>query len=314
VKVNDPFWLKVLKQARYVESTLIIGFSGFIIFYGILASQSGFSRSFPNSPPALSFFVFLFLIVFFGLLEGAHVCVVDLSKHSNETFKQKYPRVVSTHSWVSGPKIFNLSKFLMGRQVMVIFTQFFLGSLVSFPAMVNFPFTDIPFPALFKKIFVDTGLMNVTFVTTFGSLVPQLIATRYPVQFMNLYAIRVITAIGLVLEATGIAHFSWVLHHLITKVFGMDHGVTKRVMADSVEMEVVADPDEGSEDIQQLPQLKNAKGKWKDSYEIAQEWRRLGYKIPSGLSNGSPEVISQMLQVAQANPKYALAAKTIVYC
>ena len=129
----------------------------------------------------------------------------------------------------------NLPKFLMGRQVMVIFSQFFLGYLSSFPAMWYFPWTEKAFPLLFKTIMIDTGLISVVFVTTFGSLVPQLIATRFPVQTMNSYPIRIILIASLVIEASGITHFSWVLHDIITKLFGMDHEVTRRVMADSPE-------------------------------------------------------------------------------
>ncbi len=129
----------------------------------------------------------------------------------------------------------NLSKFLMGRQVMVIFCQFFLGNLASYPGMVFFPWTNDPFPSLFKKILVDTGLLNVVFVTTFGSLVPQLIATRYPVQMMNTIPVRLIVIISLGIEASGIAHFSWVLHNIISKVMRMNYEVTRRVMADDPE-------------------------------------------------------------------------------
>jgi len=224
--------LEILKLSRYLWSFMIICFSGFIIIYGILAGESGFSRTFPSCPNWLALVVFFFLIVFFGLLEGGHVCLVDLSKHSSESFRDKYHTAASVHKWVSGRRIFNLSKYLMGRQVMVIFNQFFLGSLASFPGMHNFPFTDHPFPTVFKNIMVDTGLLNVVFVTCFGSLVPQLIATRYPVQFMNMMVIKVIVAVGLGIEASGIAHFSWVLHHVIAKAIHLDHEVTRRVMAD----------------------------------------------------------------------------------
>jgi len=316
--------MRILKASRYLWSFLIVGFSGFIIIYGILANESGFNRTFPNCPPPAALVIFFALILFFGLLEGGHVCVVDLSKHSTETFKQKYKMAASTHKYVSGPNIFNLSKYLMGRQVMVILNQFFLGSLASFPGMVNFPFTDKPFPDLFKKIMVDTGLLNVVFVTTFGSLVPQLIATRYPVQFMNILGIRVIVFAGLIIEASGVAHFSWVLHDILTKyVFRMDHSVTKQVMADTCEEAQMDTLEIDSRNLSEdfwttpMPSMKTETGHWKDTNTIAQEWQNRGSKIPNSFSavNHVPqqEVIKQLLNLVKRDAQLAAIAQDIVF-
>jgi len=307
---EDSQPMRILKLSRYFWSFLIVGFSGFIIFYGILANESGFNRSYPDCPPGASFVIFWFLIFFFGFLEAAHVCVVDLSKHSNETFKDKYKGTVSVHKLISGPRIMNLSKFLMGRQVMVIFNQFFLGSLASFPGMVFFPWTTDAFPSLFKKILIDTGLFNVVFVTTFGSLVPQLIATRYPVQMMNTIPVRMIVVISLGIEASGIAHFSWVLHNIIAKFSGLNYEVTTRVMADDPEQAKNEQPT--TVQTRFVPETKTSDGEWKNTKKIAQEFKENGSAVPNGITANSMRVIAELLKLAESNPELA-SISNLVY-
>lgn len=308
---------------RYLLSICVVGFSGFIIVYGILKRESGFSRTFPTAHPVLCLFVFIFLILFFGLLEGGHVCVVDVSKHSNETFKEKYKGAAATHSYFYGRRIRNVGKYLMGRQVMVIFTQFFLGSLVAFPGMTYFPFTDHKFPTLFKLIFVDTGLLNVTFVTWIGSLVPQLIATRYPVQFLNIIPIKVIVIAGLVIEASGVAHFSWVLHNVIAHIFKMDKGVTARVMANgSLEDEETAHNKAvqlnqvTSENYwnKQNQEYQRYTGEWKSVQEVASEWEQLGFTTPAVFRSGTQQnAIGSILNLVQRDPQLANTMHRIVF-
>jgi hypothetical protein len=310
----------IVEILRYTFSVCVVGFSGFIIVYGILSNESGFHRTFPNAHPVLQFFVFLFLIAFFGLLEGGHVCVVDVSKHSNETFKDRYKFAVGTHKLFYGNRISNLSKYLMGRQVMVIFTQFFLGSLVSFPGMFNFPFTDTPFPLVFKLIMVDTGLLNVTFVTWIGSLVPQLIATRYPVQFMNIIPIRVIVIAGLVIEGSGVAHFSWVLHNIIAYVFKMDRSVTSRVMAngslDESSEKSVKMKTQLSESFWDLGHisLKDSDEDWKTVQDIGRDWNAAGIKVPVCLTEGSQQqCIKSLYDLMQKDEVLAAKAREIIF-
>ena len=71
---------------------------------------------------------------------------------------------------------------------------------------------------LTKLVIIDTGFPGVLFILSFGQLMPQLIASKFPVFFMNIPGVGIVSRIALLLESVGVTHFSWLLAHIVQRV------------------------------------------------------------------------------------------------
>jgi hypothetical protein len=69
-----------------------------------------------------------------------------------------------------------------------------------------------------KLVIIDTGFPGVLFILSFGQLMPQLIASKFPVFFMNIPGVGIVSRIALLLESVGVTHFSWLLAHIVQRI------------------------------------------------------------------------------------------------
>ena len=72
-----------------------------------------------------------------------------------------------------------------------------------------------------QAVFLETGLLACVLVVIVAQLMPQIVASIYPVQFLELLVMRPAYYACIGLESTGLTHFCWVLAHSMAWLFGM---------------------------------------------------------------------------------------------
>ena len=74
---------------------------------------------------------------------------------------------------------------------------------------------------LVQAVFLETGLLACVVVVIVAQLMPQIVASLYPVQFLELVVMRPAYYACIGLELCGFTHFCWVLAAGMAKVFRM---------------------------------------------------------------------------------------------
>jgi len=200
------YGLKVFDITRYIlSSCLLIGGLG-IIIYEIIQYHNLF---WPGQVPFAAVIVILFALLWIlGILEGFQVAVVELSKRPVQDIK-RFPRAHRVQLLVCKGQ--NLEKFVLGRQLLVLVTVFFLANATT---IVN----ENTFPIGFQESLLSTGLLGTIVVATLGQLIPQILAAQFPNHFANFPLMELVFRICLIVEGTGIIHASRVFGLLIAKL------------------------------------------------------------------------------------------------
>ena len=103
---------------------------------------------------------------------------------------------------------------MIGRQLIVIVTVFFISKLTSFPSMPMF------LPKLLHHILISTGLPGVMVTLTFAQMSPQLVADEYTLRFLDLPGCVSFVILSMWIESVGIfTNFSWLVAAVLEKNF-----------------------------------------------------------------------------------------------
>merc|ERR1712203_1320201 len=111
----------------------------------------------------------------------------------------------------------------MGRQVFVVCLVFFAAELTTIHGRSETGETDFLFyvPAWVQAVFLETGLLACVVVVIVAQLMPQIVASLYPTQFLELLVMRPAYWACIVLEISGITHICWVLAWCMSKILRM---------------------------------------------------------------------------------------------
>jgi hypothetical protein len=147
------------------------------------------------------------LITILAVVEGLHLCVGRLGLKDLGALRDQYPRAYKLHQWINTAS--GTNRFLAGRQLVVIVVVFFVARITSFSTMQAWPLTNIIMPAAlrsawFQEIFLNLGILGAFFVLWFGQLIPQFVATKKPVAFLNLYGMEIALRMCFFIEALGL--------------------------------------------------------------------------------------------------------------
>jgi len=145
------------------------------------------------------------------------IALVELKRQHPDTYKHSHPRAYKLGQVAAIDD--NIEKFLMGRQVSVVCLVFFAAKLTTIHGRDEDGFL-FPVPEVVQTLLLETGLLACVIVVIVAQLVPQIVASQYPVQFMQLFVNMPAYYTCIALEMTGITHFTWVLAHLAS--LGMD--------------------------------------------------------------------------------------------
>ncbi|CAK8683180.1 unnamed protein product [Clavelina lepadiformis] len=213
VELNDS---KPLDYVRYVFSFLLLAFSLIVTSYAIFEVDTGFWKTIPG---AAAFVLFLFDLVVLGIVEGLQISLVELKRQHPDSYKHSHKRAYKLGQIANRKD--NVERFLMGRQVLVVFLVFFIAKLttIELDDLENGLF--FPVPHWLYVSLLQTGFLTCILVVIVAQLMPQIVAAKYPVHFLNFRVMPIAYYLCTFVEATGLTHACWVLSYLMGKIAGM---------------------------------------------------------------------------------------------
>lgn len=212
---------------RFVFSFCLLIFSGVVTCYAIWAQKTSMWKVVPGWVSLIIFIMVLFLL---GVMEGLQIALVELKRQEPESYKNSHPKAYRLGQYAM--KGDNVERFLMGRQVFVVCCVFFAAKLTTIHGNSESGFLFYV-PDWVQALFLETGLLACVVVVILAQLMPQIVASLYPTQFLELMVMRPAYWACIILEASGVTHICWVLAWLMSKMFRMK----EEVNADVVEMD-----------------------------------------------------------------------------
>jgi len=216
----------ILDYLRFVFSLCLLIFSGVVTSYAIWAQKTSMWKAVPGWASLIIFIMVLFLL---GVMEGLQIALVELKRQEPESYKDSHPKAYKLGQYAM--KGDNVERFLMGRQVFVVCLVFFAAKLTTIHGNSESGFLFYV-PDWVQALFLETGLLACVVVVIIAQLMPQIVASLYPTQFLELIVMRPAYWACICLETSGITHICWVLAWLMGKMFGMK----EEVVDDGAEM------------------------------------------------------------------------------
>jgi len=200
---------------RFIFSLCLLIFSGVVTCYAIWAQKTSMWQGVPGWA---SLIIFVMVLFFLGVLEGLQIALVELKRQEPESYKNSHPKAYKLGQYAM--KGDNIERFLMGRQVFVVCLVFFSAKLTTIHGNSESGFLFYV-PDWVQVMFLETGLLACMVVVIIAQLMPQIVASLYPTQFLELVVMRPVYWACILLETTGITHICWVLAWCMSKVFRM---------------------------------------------------------------------------------------------
>ena len=133
-------------------------------------------------------------------------------KQETEAYRVSHPRAYATGRLAFKGE--NIERFLIGRQLCVIFLVFFIARLTTSNALWFMRGSGV------ATFIMEAGLLGALIVAVLAQLAPQIVASKFPVQFMQCRGMNSALRICLFLEATGIAHATWLIAYAWIRLAG----------------------------------------------------------------------------------------------
>ena len=223
---------------RFVFSLCLLIFSGVVTCYAILEQKTSMWKSVPGWASLLIFVLVLFLL---GVMEGLQIALVELKRQKPESYKDSYPKAYKLGQYAM--KGDNVERFLMGRQVFVVCLVFFAAKLTTIHGTSESGFLFYV-PDWVQALFLETGLLACVVVVIIAQLMPQIVASIYPTQFLELLGMWPAYWACIFLETSGVTHICWVLAWLLSRLFGMK----EEISVDQVQKAIVVVDKNGNKD------------------------------------------------------------------
>merc|ERR1712111_28218 len=200
--------------ARFIFSLALLLFSGVVTCYSIVEQKTSMWKEVPGWASLL---IFIFVLWLLGVMEGLQIALVELKRQNPETYKDQYPTAYKLGQVASQGD--NIEKFLMGRQVFVVCLVFFAAKLTTIHGRTDGFLFEVP--QWVQTVFLETGLLACVVVVIVAQLMPQIVASLHPVQFLELIVMKPAYYACIILEFCGITHFCWVLAAGLAFIFRM---------------------------------------------------------------------------------------------
>lgn len=204
--------------ARFIFSLGLLLFSGVVVCYSIVEQKTSMWKEVPGWASLL---IFIFVLWLLGVMEGLQIALVELKRQNPETYKEAYPAAYRLGQVASQGD--NIEKFLMGRQVFVVCCVFFAAKLTTIHGRDHEGNVDFLFyvPQIVQTLLLETGLLACVVVVIVAQLMPQIVASLYPIQFLELVVMKPAYYACIGLEFCGFTHFCWVLAAGMAWIFRM---------------------------------------------------------------------------------------------
>jgi hypothetical protein len=190
-------------SARLVFAAVLAVCTFYIVIGGVVGSESSLTVMY-GAPVWLTLVMMLLAILLLASLEGTQIAIVALNGKKVMSFKKTYPRGCDAIKLFQNKKM--VERYLAGRQFFVIFVVFVIAQVTSFPQIETLPFSDFPvqsLPSVLTFLGLQLGLFGALFVLWIGQLLPQFIANKNPLFFLNLPGMQGVIRLCLLLESLG---------------------------------------------------------------------------------------------------------------
>ena len=208
-----------LDYLRFAFSASLLVFSGVVTCYAILEQKTSMWKIVPGWASLLIFILVLFLL---GIMEGLQIALVELKRQDPKSYMETYPAAYRLGQYAM--KEDNIERFLMGRQVFVVCLVFFAAKLTTIHGTEESGFLFYV-PHWVQALFLETGLLACVVVVILAQLMPQIVASVYPTQFLQLAGMWPAYWACIVLESSGVTHICWVFAQVWSKLFRMKEEV-----------------------------------------------------------------------------------------
>ena len=187
--------------------------------------------------PILTFLLLGVSMVAVFYLEGLQIAILSVADmHHNEITASGFHRAIQVHALVAEDTDTSsreevpvslppstradspaLKKFLIGRQIMVVLAMFTAAAVLqpsSACETTSAIASQLPsVVAYIWSLVYKSGIVGILFLLNTVQLPSQLIAKKYPLQFLNLWGCASVVNASLFVEKTGICHLGWMMFY-----------------------------------------------------------------------------------------------------
>ena len=188
--------------ARFVGVVLAAS-TFYFVLGGIAAGESSLTLLY-GAPIWLAFTILLLALLLLGSLEGTQIAIVALTDKKVASFSKRHPRGCRAIKMVQSKS--EVERYLAGRQFFVIFVVFVIAQVTSFPQIDVLPFTEIQIGSLPQVVIFlgfKLGLFGALLVLWVAQLLPQFVANKNPLLFLDLLGMPEVIRMCLLLESVG---------------------------------------------------------------------------------------------------------------
>lgn len=195
-----------------------------LIFSFVVTIAAIFERKttmWPGVPEIVSLLLFFFLMSIVGMLEGMQIAFFAAAKlpeaeRGDSTFAKKTCELLFAGNGQ------NLPGFMVGRQLCVVSCFFIVARTTTLDVAIGTGENILGVPDGVQA-FLNTGLHAAVITTIVASISWQLVASAFPLAFMNSPITYILLQICLLLEASGICAAAWVLAFIHKKFAGFQY-------------------------------------------------------------------------------------------
>ena len=194
---------QILNFSARIFATILAVCTFYVVIGGVAEGESSLTVMY-SAPVWLTFTVMLLAVLLLASLEGTQIAIVALNGKKVTSFKKAYPRGCDAIKLFQNKKM--VERYLAGRQFFVIFVVFIIAQVTSFPQIETLPFSDVSvqsLPSILLFLGFQMGLFGALFVLWLAQLLPQFIANKNPLLFLNLPGMQGVIRLCLLLESLG---------------------------------------------------------------------------------------------------------------
>ena len=202
------FWFRCLL------SLAILGFCFAVTFEALFNEQT---TLWGGVPPSVAVIVWVALMCVVGMLEGMQIAFFAMAKLPESERGDSYWAKKTCGLLFKGEGV-NLPGFMIGRQLCVVSCMFFVARVTSV-SLEDDEDNIFGVGDGLQELF-NFGFLGALIVTIVASIAWQLVASAFPMLFLNSPFTYILLSLCLALEATGICNASWVLAAIHKKIAG----------------------------------------------------------------------------------------------
>jgi hypothetical protein len=218
IESNEAHKTPIQNLFFYTRCLVSIGILAFAFTVTFTALFGGQTTMWEGVPPGLAVFIFFLLMAVVGLLEGMQIAFFAVAKlRPEDRGNSRFAKM--TCELLFRGNGFNLSGFMIGRQLCVVSCMFFIARVTSLDIDPQGGETLWGVKPATQE-FLNMGFLGALITTIVASIAWQLVASAFPIAFLSNPFTYIFLRICLFLEATGLCNGAYVIAMIQKSVMG----------------------------------------------------------------------------------------------